>query len=130
MAWVRVCRADELSETAAVRVISDGRAICMALADGQPSAIDDQCPHRDMALSGGLIRDGVVTCPGHFRRFDLRTGHCIGRPSEAIRSYPCALVDGWVEIDLGTAQPVLSIRELLLAHARADARRSDASEPR
>lgn len=118
MAWVRVCRADELSEGAARRVTRDGRAICVALADGQPCAIDDQCPHRDIALSGGLVRDGLVTCPGHFRRFDLRTGHCIGRPWEAVRSYECAVVDGWVQIDLGKAQPRASLRELLLAHAR------------
>jgi len=37
------------------------------------------------------------------------------------------VVDGWVEIELGTAAPALSIRELLLAHARASARRPDAS---
>jgi nitrite reductase/ring-hydroxylating ferredoxin subunit len=118
MAWVRVCRAAELSEGAARTVSLDGRAICVALAGGQPSAIDDQCPHRDVALSGGLVRDGVVTCPGHFRRFDLRTGRCIGRPGEAVRGYECAVVDGWVQVDLGTAQPRMTLRELLLAHAR------------
>jgi nitrite reductase/ring-hydroxylating ferredoxin subunit len=121
VAWVRACRADELSEAAARAVTLDGRAICVALADGQPRAIDDRCPHRDIALSGGLVRDGVVTCPGHFRRFDLRTGQCVGRPWESVRGYECAVVDGWVQVDLGPAQPRLSIRELLLAHALAGA---------
>ncbi|HXP21762.1 MAG TPA: Rieske 2Fe-2S domain-containing protein [Streptosporangiaceae bacterium] len=125
MAWVRVCRADELSEGAARAVTIDGRAICLALADGQPRAIGDQCPHRAIALSGGLIRDGVVTCPGHFRRFDLRTGQCVGRPWEAVRSYPCAVIDGWVQVDVEPVQPRLSIRELLLSHARARAQIDD-----
>jgi nitrite reductase/ring-hydroxylating ferredoxin subunit len=125
MAWVLVCRADELTEGAVRQVAHDGHAVCVALADGQPRAIEDRCPHRDVALSGGLIRDGVVTCPGHFRRFDLRTGHCLGRPAEAVRSYPCAVIDGWVQVDLGAAQPRLSLRETLLAHARADGRRAE-----
>ncbi|HEX9526213.1 MAG TPA: nitrite reductase (NAD(P)H) small subunit, partial [Streptosporangiaceae bacterium] len=49
------------------------------------------------ALSGGLVSDGVITCPGHFRRFDLRTGRCVGRPWEQVRSYECAVADGWVQ---------------------------------
>jgi nitrite reductase/ring-hydroxylating ferredoxin subunit len=118
MSWVRVCRVEELGERAARRVEHDGQAVCVSLADGQPHAIDDRCPHRGIALSGGLVRDGVITCPGHFRRFDLRTGRCIGQPGVAVRSYPCAVVDGWVKVDLGTAPPRLSMRDILLAHAR------------
>ncbi len=118
MAWVRVCREEELSERAARRYEHDGRPICVSLADGRPYAIDDRCPHREASLSGGLVRDGVVTCPGHFRRFDLRTGGCIGQPGEAVRTYECAVADGWVLVDLGTPPLRRSIREFLLAHAR------------
>jgi nitrite reductase/ring-hydroxylating ferredoxin subunit len=126
MAWVPVCRAEELSDGAARRVTYDGYALCVVLADGQPCAIDDQCPHRDIALSGRLVRDGAVTCPGHFQRFDLRTGHCLGRGWEAIRRYECAVVDGWVQVELAVAQPRMSMREMLLAHARTNEHRTRA----
>jgi nitrite reductase/ring-hydroxylating ferredoxin subunit len=122
MGWVRACRVEELSERTARRVEQDGRAACVSLADGQPHAIEDRCPHRAAALSGGLVRDGVVTCPGHFRRFDLRTGLCVGQPGEGVRTYECAVVDGWVEVDLGTPGPGRSLREILLAHARGEER--------
>jgi nitrite reductase/ring-hydroxylating ferredoxin subunit len=118
MTWVRVLKAGELSATTAVRVTHDGRAICVALADGQPRALDDRCPHREVPLSGGLVSDGVITCPGHFRRFDLRTGRCVGRPWEQVRSYECAVADGWVQVDLTPAAPSRSLREVLIAHAR------------
>ena len=58
MTWVRVLLAGELSPTKAARVSCDGRAICVALADGEPRALDDRCPHREVALSGGLVSDG------------------------------------------------------------------------
>jgi nitrite reductase (NADH) small subunit len=122
MGWVQVCRVEELSERSARRVEHDGHAACVSLADGQPRAIADRCPHREAVLSGGLVRDGVVICPGHFRRFDLRTGRCIGQPGEGARTYECAVVDGWVQVDLGTAPPQRSMREILLAHARGDDR--------
>jgi nitrite reductase/ring-hydroxylating ferredoxin subunit len=118
MTWVRVVRVRDLNPAAAVRVTHDGRAICVALADGEPRAIDDICPHRETALSGGLVTDGVITCPGHFRRFDLRTGRCVGRPWEQVRRYECAVEDGWVVVDIGPVFPSRSLRDLLLAHAR------------
>lgn len=123
MAWVRVCRVEELGERSARRFEHDGQAVCVSLADGQPHAIDDRCPHRGIPLSGGLVQDGVLTCPGHFRRFDLRTGYRVGQPGEAVLSYDCAVVDGWVLVDLGTAPPRLSMRDILLAHARGDEHR-------
>ena len=122
MTWVRALRADQLGETTASRFVRDGQAFCVALADGQPRAVDDQCPHREVALSGGLVCSGVITCPGHFRRFDLRTGRCVGRPWESVRSYECAIIDGWVHIDIGPAPPQQSLRDLLLSHARGDDR--------
>ena len=118
MTWVRVLLAGELSPTKAARVSCDGRAICVALADGEPRALDDRCPHREVPLSGGLVSDGVITCPGHFRRFDLRTGRCLGRAWEQVASYPCSIEDGWIQVDIGPAAPSRSLREILIAHAR------------
>jgi 2-hydroxymuconate-semialdehyde hydrolase len=122
MTWVRALRADQLGETTASRFVRDGQAFCVALADGRPRAVDDQCPHREVALSGGLVSGGVITCPGHFRRFDLRTGRCVGRAWESVRSYECAVIDGWVHVDIGPPPPRQSLRELLLSLARGNDR--------
>ena len=120
MARVRLVRAAELSETALRRVVADGLAVGVGLADGRPQVVQDRCPHREVALSGGIVSDGVVTCPGHFRRFDLRTGRCLSQPGEAVRRYDCAIADGWVEADLEEPAPARSLRDVLLAHARGE----------
>jgi nitrite reductase (NADH) small subunit len=112
MSRVRVCHLDELGATTARRFEHDGHAVVVSLAGGEPRALRDMCPHREIALSG------VLTCPGHFWRFDLRDGHCIGRPWEVVPSFDCTVVDGWVEVDLPPPQPKRTMRELLLAHAR------------
>lgn len=117
--WERVARLSELSERKPVRAESKGLALCLALVGGAPVAVTDRCAHRDTALSGGLVRDGILTCPGHFWRYDLRFGQCVNRP-ERIDTHPCRVVDGWVDVLVPDPAPVLGMRARLLAAARQE----------
>jgi len=60
------------------KVELDGTAILVANLDGTLHAIANTCPHAKGDLSRGLIREGIVTCPKHGSRFDLRTGRNVG----------------------------------------------------
>ncbi len=79
----------------------------------------DRCPHRDIALSGGIVRDDTLVCPGHFWQFDLRSGERTDLPEQRATIYPHRVVDGWLQALLPAPQPQLSAREWLLAAARA-----------
>ena len=116
--WRRAARLDTLSGNAAVGVELDERPVCLSLVDGVPVAVRDLCGHRAIALSGGLVRDGVLTCPGHFWRYDLRTGRCLTQ-TDRLPTYPCRVVDGWVEVLVPPPPAAQSVREMLLAAARA-----------
>jgi nitrite reductase (NADH) small subunit len=115
--WERALALDELVEDRAVRAVCAGRAVCLSLVDGVPRAVEDVCAHREIALSGGLVRDGILTCPGHFWRYDLRTGECLNR-TDRVAAFDCRVVDGWVEVLIPDPPPRLSMREMLLAAAR------------
>jgi nitrite reductase (NADH) small subunit len=41
---------------------------------GDIHAYENACPHQGGPIGEGWIEDGVVTCPWHAWRFDLRTG--------------------------------------------------------
>ena len=122
--WERICRLDELAPDRPIgRAIGDSgqdrdRVCVVAAPDGDPVAMLDRCPHRDIALSGGLVKDGTLICPGHFWRFDLATGRRTDRPDQAATLYPTRTVDGWVEALLPPVEPRQSMREWLLACAR------------
>lgn len=114
--WERIIRLADLSDRRAVRVACKGHALCLSLAGGSPVAVADECAHRNTALSGGLVRDGILTCPGHFWRYDLRTGQCINRP-DRVASHQCRVADGWVHVLVPDPAPVLGLRAMLLAVA-------------
>ena len=92
--WHRAVPLSALSERAAARADCGGVPVCLALAGGQPVAVADACAHRGTALSGGLVRDGVLTCPGHFWRYDLRTGQCLHGQRSHVALGPAARAEG------------------------------------
>lgn len=125
--WERVCRVDELStDRPLARLLGstghDRDRVCVAVtADGEPVAMLDRCPHRDIALSLGVVRDNVLVCPGHFWRFDLRTGVRSDDPGTAATTYPTRVVDGWVEAQVPPPPAAVPMRTWLLQQARVRA---------
>lgn len=117
--WVRLCRLDELEPDRPLgRVVGntgqDRDRVCVIRHDDAILAVLDRCPHRDVALSGGIVKEGHLVCPGHFWRFDLRTGQRPDEPSTGLLRYDTRVVDGWIEALLADPSPRVSMRELLL----------------
>jgi nitrite reductase/ring-hydroxylating ferredoxin subunit len=101
-----------------LRVETEGCAVLVALVEGEIHAVDDACRHRGTALSGGLLRDGVVTCPAHLWQYDVRTGQRHDTEGEALRTYPVEVVGDEVEVTVPDLARQPSLREVLLAHAQ------------
>lgn len=124
--WDRICRVEEVVPDRPVgKVVGDSGQdrdrVCVVLTnEGGYLAMLDRCPHRDIALSGGIVKDGTLACPGHFWRFDLRTGRRTDLPECGATVYPTRVADGWVEAMLPPVTQRQAIREWLLASARGE----------
>ena len=74
----------------------------------------DRCPHRNVPLSLGRLREGLLECRYHGWRFD-RSGACQtipglcdadpGRRGRSAESVPCAEQDGFVWVFPGSSDP-------------------------
>lgn len=121
--WIRVCQVAEVPEgsalAAGLRGSDESGRVCVVRAPDGVRAMLDRCPHRDVRLSGGVVRDGLLTCPGHFWRFDLTDGHRTDDPGQVLSLYPTRVdEEGWVWARLPAPAPPLSMREWLLQQAR------------
>ncbi len=114
----RVCPVGDLADGACRRAEFEGGAALVAMVEGRPYAVSDVCLHRQGRLSDGVLRDGVITCPEHWWRYDVTTGARTDEPSDVLASYPARIIDGWVEVDVPAVEPARSLRDVLLAHAR------------
>ena len=66
-------------------------------------AIEDRCSHDDGPLCEGDFdaEEGIVVCPRHGSRFDIRTGDALTLPAfQPVSTYRVYVADGQVRLDL------------------------------
>ena len=94
--FVDVAAIGELSPDEGRIVEADGTWLALFLADGTPHAIANACPHMAGPLGSGRCLDGIVTCPIHEWRFDVRTGQAPTNAFTRVATYETRVVDGRV----------------------------------
>jgi nitrite reductase/ring-hydroxylating ferredoxin subunit len=120
---VAVARLGDVPAEGGLTFSVGGRAVALFEVDGEPVAYDGRCRHKGGPIGEGFVRDGIVMCPLHWWRYDLRTGELVGHPSIRLERYPTEVRDGVVFVTVppsGPTAPTTSIRERLLARARAE----------
>lgn len=105
MAWVTLCRVDELLEGRGKYIEIASRQLAVFLHEGRPYVMDNYCPHAGGNLAGGTIEDGCAVCPWHQWAFRLDNGRLTDSPAVAVEMYKARVIDrdaiiGIVEADL------------------------------
>ncbi len=80
MDYVKAFETSRLLPGGMTSVSVGGKRVLLANVEGSYYAIADHCPHRGASLAGGTIDNGIVTCPRHGSRFDLKTGKAVSGP--------------------------------------------------
>ena len=104
-----------VSETECVAV-AGGRAIVVRVGE-ELRAFENRCLHQDSRLEGGLIRNGVLSCPLHFWRYHVDDGRLIGS-QRSLPRFPIDVVDGEAYVLLPDPDPDVPLRQRLLERAR------------
>ena len=101
--YAPAARLDALDDGALLGVSVDGRAVCLARAGDDVTALEDSCSHSAFPLSAGdLLADGTLRCAWHGARFDRRTGAvCAGPACDPVATYPVLVVDDVVYVRVG-----------------------------
>lgn len=87
--FVKACPLADVPADGALGVEINGEPVCLIRTGSEVFALGDLCPHANVALSEGEVRDGTVECWMHGSRFDVRTGRPMAPPAtEAVPVYP------------------------------------------
>jgi 3-phenylpropionate/trans-cinnamate dioxygenase ferredoxin subunit len=96
MQFVKLAQTADVAPGTSRKVEQEGEAILIANVGGTLCAISGTCTHMGADLSKGTLREGIVTCPRHGAKFDLKTGANVGDAKflmrkvkvNDVRSYP------------------------------------------
>jgi len=99
--FVKVATTGELAPGQSKKVQVDGKIIALFNLEGSYHAIDDTCPHRGGPLSQGPVEAGVVTCPWHGSRFNVKSGDVLSPPARSgVSSYRVRVSGSDVEVEI------------------------------
>jgi nitrite reductase/ring-hydroxylating ferredoxin subunit len=98
--YVRAATLAEVQAKGSLLVNLEKQAIALFFSDDQVYAIDNRCPHMGFPLHGSTCKEGIVTCPWHYARFDLKSGGTFDSWADDVRAFPVQLRDGEVWVNL------------------------------
>jgi 3-phenylpropionate/trans-cinnamate dioxygenase ferredoxin component len=78
MEYVKVASTAELPLNTMKMVVVAGKEVLLANVEGSYHAIANKCTHLGGSLANGSLQGGIVTCPRHGARFDVKTGKAVG----------------------------------------------------
>lgn len=99
-AYIRAATLAEVQAKGSLLVHLEKQAIALFYADNQVYAIDNRCPHMGFPLHGSTCKEGIVTCPWHYARFDLNSGGTFDSWADDVRAFPIQIRDGEVWVSL------------------------------
>lgn len=91
---------EKVKEQGSLLVNLEKQPIALFYANESIYAIDNRCPHMGFPLQGSTCKDGIVTCPWHYARFDLTSGGTFDAWADDVRSFPVEIRDGEVWVNL------------------------------
>lgn len=93
----RIAETSEILEDGINSVRSGSREFLITRRGDDVAVFGNLCPHHGADLKNGVVKEGVLTCPCHHARFDVKTGAPLSPPAlDGITVYESAIDDGGV----------------------------------
>jgi nitrite reductase/ring-hydroxylating ferredoxin subunit len=105
-------RSEQVIEHQLLATTCGDQRLLLTRVHGQLVAVSERCPHLGFSMARGRCVDGVIECPWHGSRFNLRNGENVD----------------WVRAFAGRPMPSWSHRLIALGRSPAPLRRFEAGE--
>ncbi|TBL73342.1 Rieske (2Fe-2S) protein [Paenibacillus thalictri] len=78
---------DSVKEKESQVFCAEGHSVVVHKEEDVYYAFENSCPHKQMELHEGQIKNGVITCPWHRFRYDLQSGLSLTNKQSELKIY-------------------------------------------
>jgi nitrite reductase (NADH) small subunit/3-phenylpropionate/trans-cinnamate dioxygenase ferredoxin subunit len=101
MEYIKIAKETDFTEATQKTYRIMGRPVAvLRQVDGSFRAMQFGCKHENADLSGGHVKNGIVTCPWHGWKYDLNTGECVHGAEGRLRNFAVKVEEGTIFISL------------------------------
>lgn len=115
--YIKVAEIDEIPTQKGKVVEVEGKEIALFKIDGAVYAIDNLCLHEGGPLGHGFVKEGIVTCPWHLWRFDVRSGAMVEAPAMKVECFSTKVEGTDVLLDISSLIAPLRRNQEILKRA-------------
>ena len=76
----------------------DGHSVFVSRFGDRVTCFENACAHMGMAMDGGEIADGFITCPYHQFQYSLVSGECLTAPEVQLQPHGVRVVGDRIEV--------------------------------
>ena len=98
--WLPALALAELPEGATRTLELDGHSVLLSRFGDKVTCFENACAHMGMALDGGEIEAGLITCPYHGFQYSLESGECLTAPEVQLQPHAVRVLGERVEVRL------------------------------
>ena len=98
--WTHALALDQLNDTETKILEIDAQSILITRLGDKVTCYKNACAHMGMAMDGGEIADGIITCPYHGFQYSLASGECLTAPEVQLQPHAVRVKDGQIEVRL------------------------------
>jgi len=99
-AWATALPLADLAVGATRAVEIEGRSLLLTRFADKVTCFTNACAHMGMALDGGDIVEGIITCPYHGFQYALESGECLTAPEVQLVPHGVRVQDGRIQVSL------------------------------
>lgn len=99
-AWSFAASLKDLPDGETVMKDIGGHSVFLSRFSDKVTCFENSCAHMGMAMDGGEIGEGLITCPYHGFKYSLESGECLTAPEVQLQPHGVRVVGDRVEVQL------------------------------
>ncbi len=98
--WTEVLALTDLTDGSTQSLEVNGTPVLISRFGDRVTCFANACAHMGLAMDGGEIAEGLITCPYHGFQYSLESGECLTAPEVQLQPHGVRVQDGRIEIRL------------------------------